>query len=60
MARERLNGDDGVTLERRLVYGAVAVVLAAVVVLSGVWPALTLSLALAAPSAEPVLRPFSR
>jgi hypothetical protein len=60
MARERQNGDDAVTLERRFVYGAVAVVLAAVVVLSGVWPALTLSLALAAPSAEPVLRPFSR
>jgi hypothetical protein len=48
------------TRERKIAYGAVGALLAAIVVLSGVWPALTLSLALAAPGAEPVLRPFAR
>ena len=60
MTREQRNGDDTVTLQRRVAYGAVAALLAAIVILSGVWPALTLSLALAAPGTEPVLRPFSR
>jgi hypothetical protein len=60
MTRGGRNGDDTVTVDRRIAYGAVAALLAAIVILSGVWPALTLSLALAAPVSEPVLRPFAR
>lgn len=53
--------DDARTVRRKrwIAYGAGAALVAAVVALAVAWPALTLSLALAVPSAERIVRPFS-
>jgi hypothetical protein len=48
-----------VTLKRGIAYGAVATLVGAVLAVAAVWPALTLSLALAVPSAERLVRPFA-
>lgn len=59
MAREDGGDTSQVRLKRRIVYGAAAALVAAVVALAALWPASTLALALAVPSAERFVRPFS-
>ena len=55
---ERGGTRDEVRGKRRIAYGAVATLVGAVLAVAVVWPALTLSLALAVPSAERLVRPF--
>ena len=47
------------TAKRRFAYGAVVTLFGAMLALAVVWPALTLSVALAVPSAEQLMRPFA-
>ena len=56
---ERRPSDGEGKLKRRIVYGAVAALVGIVLAIAVAWPALTLSLALAVPSAERVLTPFA-